>query len=352
MAPAGSLARMRKQVLDRVARKDVSVVEACRDAGWSRSRFYELRARYHRYGEAGLLPKPRPSARPDRQLAAPAVDQIIAYAIEHPTEGPRTIAARLALPRFGSWALSHGGIYNVLRRAGLHRRSARLAAAEALAATEGGPITERALRDIRAREVTRRHIGSDVPGEQVFLDTMFVGRLKGVGKIWQYSAIDGACSFGFARVRRGEKSAGAAAEFVQAHVLPVYLEAGIALKEVVVDGGPEFKGEFTRTCRHLGISVRRIPPRSPDLNAFVERFQGTVLHLHYRTAFRYRFYTSAADIDADLAAWLRFYNFERPHRGYRTKGRRPAEILYADAPALLVMKGWDADDFSAQSVRQ
>src|SRR6266498_1654318 len=43
-APAGSLARMRKQVLDRVARKDVSVVEACRDAGWSRSRFYELRA--------------------------------------------------------------------------------------------------------------------------------------------------------------------------------------------------------------------------------------------------------------------------------------------------------------------
>jgi transposase InsO family protein len=240
----------------------------------------------------------------------------------------------------------------VLRRAGLHRRSTRLAAAEALAATEGGPITERALRDTRAQEVTRRHIGSDTPGEQVFFDTMFVGRLKGVGKIWQYSAVDGACSFGFARVRRGEKSARAAAEFLQEHVLPVYLEAGIALNEVVVDGGPEFKGEFTRTCRRLGISVHRIPPRSPDLNAFVERFQGTVLHLHYRTAFRYRFYTSAADIDADLAAWLRFYNFERPHRGYRTKGRRPAEILYAEAPALLAMKGWDVDEFTPQSVRQ
>src|SRR6266540_2448819 len=110
-------------------------------------------------------------------------------------------------PGFGSWALSHGGIYNVLRRAGLHRRSARLAAAEALAATEGGPITERALREIRAREVTRRHIGSDVPGEQVFLDTMCVGHLKGVGKVWQYSAVDGACSLGFATVLAGEKSA-------------------------------------------------------------------------------------------------------------------------------------------------
>src|SRR5437762_2983434 len=68
-------------------------------------------------------------------------------------------------------------------------------------------------------------------------------------------------------------------------------------------------------------------------------------------ALRYRFYTSAADIDADLRAWLRFYNFERPHRGHRTKGRRPAEMFYADAPALLVMKGWDLDEFTSQTVR-
>jgi transposase InsO family protein len=342
---------MRKQVLDRVERGQVSVVQACREAGWSRSRFYELRHRYRTYGEAGLLPKPRPSTRPDRRLPAPLVDQIVAYAINHPTEGPRSIAARLALARFGSWRVSHGGVANVLARAGLSRRAARLAAAESLAASEGGPITERTLRELRAMEVTRRHIGSDVVGEQVFLDTMYVGRLKGVGKIWQYSAVDGACSFGFARVRRGEKSAASAAAFLEHDVLPAYAEAGITLAEVVVDGGPEFKGEFARTAARLGISVHRIPPRSPDLNAFVERFQGTVLHLHYRTAFRYRFYTSARDIDADLQAWLRFYNFERPHRGYRTKGRRPAEIFYTDKPALLVVKGWDSDEFTPQSVR-
>lgn len=229
--------------------------------------------------------------------------------------------------------------------------SARLAAAEALSAAEGGPITERALRELRAQEVQHRHIGSDTLGEQVFFDTMFVGRLKGVGKIWQYSAVDGACSFGFATVCRGEKSARAAAEFLEHQVVPAYADAGIRLREVVVDGGPEFKGEFARCCRRLQISRHQLPPRSPDLNAFVERFQGTVLHLHYRTAFRYRFYTRPGDIDADLQAWLRFYNFERPHRGYRTKGRRPAEIFYADCPALLVAKGWDADEFTPQSVR-
>jgi transposase len=351
MAPATSLARLRKQVLDLVASKRMKVTEACRQLGISRSRYYELRARYLLYGEVGLFPKPRPPERADRRLPAPLVDQIIAYAVEHPTVGPRTIAAALALSRFGCWRVSHGGVYNVLRRAGLQRRSARLAAAEALAAAEGGPITERVLRDIRAMEVTHRHIGSDTLGQQVFFDTMYVGHLKGVGKVWQYSAVDGACSFGFAKVLAGEKSAAAAARFLERDVLPVFREAGIELKEAVVDGGPEFKRGFKSTCERLGISRHQIPPRSPDLNAFVERFQGTVLHLHYRTAFRYRFYTSARDIDADLQAWLRFYNFERPHRGYRTKGRRPAEIFYADAPALLVMKGWDADDFTPQSVR-
>jgi len=199
--------------------------------------------------------------------------------------------------------VSHSAVYNVLREAGLNRRSMRLAAAEALAASEGGPVTERALRDLRAslrREPV--HIGSDVVGEAVFLDTMYVGNLKGVGKVWQYTGVDGACSFGFARVRAGRKSAEAMAEFVEHDIIvPAYREAGITLVEVVSDGGPEFTGRtFARRCAKLGIRWHRLPPRSPNLNAFVERFQGSVLHLHYRTAFRYCFYTSATDIDADL----------------------------------------------------
>jgi hypothetical protein len=350
MAPAASLARLRKWMLDRVACKEVSAVQACREAGISTSRFYELRARYLAYGEAGLLPKPRPP-RPDRQLSAPLRDQIIAYAIEHPSVGPRTIAAALALHRFGGWQVSHGGVYNVLVRAGLQRRSARLAAAESLAASEGGPITERVLRDLRSIERVSVHIGSEIPGEQVFFDTMYVGNLKGVGKIWQYSAVDGSCSFGFARVFAGGKSAARAAMFLAEDVAPVYAEAGIELKEAVVDGGAEFKAVFVATCSKLGVSRHQLPARSPNLNAFVERFQGSVLHLHYRTAFRYRFYTDAEDIDADLQGWMRFYNFERPHRGYRTKGRRPAEIFYANRPDLLEMKGWDSDEFIPQSVR-
>ena len=349
MAPGDSLAHLRKRILDRVTAGEVTVLQACREAGISRARYYQLRRRYLAYAEAGLRPKPHP-ARPSRQLALPLVDAIVSYAITHPTEGERSVACALALARYGAWRVSHGGVRNVLRRTGLGRRLARLAAAEALSAAEGGPLTDRALREIRAIERPRvMHIGSDVVGAELFADTLYVGKLKGVGTVWQLTMVDGACSFGFGRARGGRKSAKSMARFLEEDVLPVYREAKIRLVRINTDGGPEFGKAFTAMCLKLGIEHHRLPPRSPDLNAFVERFQGSCLHLHYRTAFRYRYYTAARDIDADLAAWLRHYNFERPHRGYRTQGRTPASLFYAHRPSLLKVKGWDPNDFKIQA---
>lgn len=349
MAPADSLARLRKRLLDRAERGEGPVTRLCREAGISRSRFYELRARYRAYGEAGLRPKPRPVERPDRRLSEPLRDAIVAYAVEHPTHGERTIALVLATPRYGGWRVSHGGVANVLRRAGLARRLARLAAAESLAASEGGPLTERVLRRVRAIERAKPvHIGSDIPGEELFLDTFYVGHLKGVGKVWQLSAVDGASSFGIARVIAGDKTAVVMARFLADDVLPAVRRAGLRQVTATTDNGPEFGRAFGAACLAAGVRHHRIPPRSPNLNAFVERFQGTVLHLHYRVAFRYRYYTRAETIDADLQAWLRFYNFERPHRGYRTRGRTPGSIFFSQRPEILHQMGaWHDDRHAA-----
>jgi FixJ family two-component response regulator len=43
-------------------------------------------------------------------------------------------------------------------------------------------------------------------------------------------------------------------------------------------------------------------------------------------------------------AWLRYYNHERTHRGYRTQGRVPAAIFYTDRPDLVTAKGWNPND--------
>ena len=120
------------------------------------------------------------------------------------------------------------------------------------------------------------------------------------------------------------------------------------LVTATTDNGPEFGRVFGAACRQADVRHHRIPPRSPNLNAFVERFQGTVLHLHYRVAFRYRYYLKVETIDADLQAFLRFYNFERPHRGYRTKGRTPASIFFSQQPEILQQMGaWHDDRHAA-----
>jgi transposase InsO family protein len=289
----------------------------------------------------GLRPQPRPERRDPRRVSVAVEDAIVSYAITHPTHGPRRIADNLRLERFGGIRVSHGTVSGVLRRYGLERRSMRLAAAELRRLEEGGPITERTLREVRARE--RREtlqLGSDTPGEELFLDTMDVGKLKGVGAVWQLAAIDGACSLAIAQAVAGEKRQKQAIAFVCERILPVYAEVGIELNQITTDRGPELGRAFREALRERGIRHRRLPPRSPNLNGFVERLHGTILHEHYRVAFRLRYYASAADIDQDLQDFTRHYNFERPHRGRLLQGATPASRFYAHTPQLLTTKGW------------
>lgn len=183
------------------------MVAAARQLGISRSRLYELWHRYERYGEVGCSPSPVQRAgipgRCRRRCGTPS------WPTRWSTRprGPAPSLLDSACPVAGGLGGVRASVYNVLRAVGLGRVRARLAAAEELAAAEGGPLTERALRDLRAIQATHRHVGSDIPGEQVFFDTMYIGNLKGVGKLWQYSAVDGATSFAMARVLAGEKSA-------------------------------------------------------------------------------------------------------------------------------------------------
>jgi transposase InsO family protein len=339
VSPQTSLARQRKLLLDHAA--EHGVTETARLFAVSRSWLYELRARYQRYGEVGLRPRPKPERRDPRRLSVAVEDAIVSYAITHPTHGPRRIADNLRLERYGAVRVSHGSASNVLARHGLGKRSMRLAAAELRGLEEGGPITERALRELRARERRETlHLGSDELGGELFLDTMYVGKLKGVGPVWQFAAIDGACSFAVAQALAGEKRQQQAIAFVVERVLPIYAEIAVEIKQITTDRGPEFGRAFRQALAEQGIRHRRLPPRSPNLNSFVERLHGTILHEHYRIAFRLRYYTSAADVDADLQGYLRHYNFERPHRGRRLHGATPASRFYQHAAELLTAKGW------------
>ena len=80
-------------------------------------------------------------------------------------------------------------------------------------------------------------------------------------------------------------------------------------------GGSEFKAQFDQACRDLNVRHTRIKPRHAWTNGFVKRLQGTILHEHWRIAFRRRYFRRRHQLQASLDSFLEFYNFERPHQG-------------------------------------
>ena len=193
-----SIQGMRLQVIRRAAELNVSA--ACREAGISRTLFYRWQDRLAVYGVDGLHPRRR-RARPGpmSRLTPVAERQILAVAVAQATWGCRRLAAYLA--RWWRLTLAPSTVQRLLRRHGLGTRRDRLLVLEHHSAQRAGLLTERTrLRLWRARHGTTRHVAAREPGELVCLDTFYIGKLKGVGKVWQITACDAASSYGVAAI--------------------------------------------------------------------------------------------------------------------------------------------------------
>jgi transposase/transposase-like protein len=309
-----------------------NVSQACRDAGISRALFYRWQKRLERYGVDGVHPRRR-QARAGRpaQLAPETERLLLSVAVSAATWG----AARIAGYLQRQWGLrvAPSTVQRALRRAGLATRRQRLTVLEHQALQTAGLLTERTRERLwRARHGSTRHVEAREPGELVCLDTFYIGQLKGVGKVWQITACDAACSYGVAWLLPAHTAA-AAALFLRRILRPLYRRAGWRLRRVLTDGGPEFKGAFDEACRALGLRHTRIKPRHAWTNGFVERLQGTILQEHWRLAFRRRYFTGRRALQRSLDAYMHAYNYERPHQGYRLRGRTPAALFWGAVAA-------------------
>lgn len=303
-----------------------NVSAACRELGISRTLFYRWKRDYEAYGPDALHPRRR-GARPGRPSEVPAHLErvVIGQALAQPAWGPQRLAAQLR--RQGVF-FAPSTIYRILRRVGLATRLQRLGILELHSAERAGLLTERTRKLTRARR-RRRHIEARVPGELVSLDCFYIGKLKGVGRVWQLTACDAACSHGAGRiVALAQPTAQSLARFLREVLVPLYRRAGWPIQRVLTDNGSEFKGLFAQACAELGIRHTRTQPGHAWTNGFVERLQGTILHEHWRIEFRRRYFTRVAQLETSLQRFLRFYNEQRPHTGYRLRGRTPAELFW------------------------
>jgi hypothetical protein len=258
-----------------------NVSEACRRHGMSRTVFYRLRQRLEQYGPDGVHPKRR-QARRGRPPAVPVQTErrVIAFALAWPTCGPQWYSDQLA--REGV-TIAPVTIWRLLRRRQLGTRRARLAVLEHGSATTG-LLTERTAKPLR-------HVEADQPGDLLSLDTFYVGKLKGVGKVWQITGCDVASSFGWARLICGEVTAAAVLRFLRETVRPTYRQAGWRLRRVVTDNGQRIQGRLRgglcaarhpadpdQTATRLDERLRRTPAENDLARTLADCLSPAVLH--------------------------------------------------------------------------
>jgi transposase InsO family protein len=325
-----SIQGMRLRVIKRA--EGIGVSAACREAGISRTLFYRWRQRLQRYGVDGVHPRRRRARPGPRPQLAPGVERrLLAVAIAEATWG----AARLAAYAQRLWRLrvAPSTVQRLLRRHGLATRRQRLLVLEHHSARQAGLLTERTRQVLwRLRHGRTRHVEAERPGELLCMDTFYIGKLKGVGKVWQITACDAATSYGIARILPA-LSPRATAAFLREVLVPALQRAGWPVQRVLTDRGNEFKADFAATCEALGIRQTRIQTRHAWTNGFAERLQQTILTEHWRVVFRRHYFTTRAALEHSLRAFLRFYNFDRPHHGYRVRGRTPATLFHGAVAA-------------------
>ena len=98
-------------------------------------------------------------------------------------------------------------------------------------------------------------------------------------------------------------------------------------KRVLSDNGSEFEGEFRRCAAARGIERFYTWPKSPKMNAHVERFNRTVQEefLDYNEDLLWSDAEGLRECNRRLAEWLVWYNRDRVH--HALAGETPLAVL-------------------------
>jgi len=163
-----------------------------------------------------------------------------------------------------------------------------------------GKLIERKPKAYRQKLRSKGHIGALVKADTII-------RFKDGIKRYILTAIDLESEFAFAYAYSSHASIHAA-DFMRTfkRVAPV------SLTHIQTDNGSEFADHFQSFCDDDGITHFHIYPRSPKMNAEVERFNRTLSEA-FISKNRHLLAYDLEEFNRQLMDWLLWYNTRRPH---------------------------------------
>jgi len=218
-----------------------NISDACRKLGVSRQHYYDIKKAIEEEGLDGLLAKSRQVPRIGNRVPLEIEQKLLDYSLQYPTHGQ--VRTSNELKRQGI-ILSAGGVRSIWLRHNLERKSHRLKRLEAWAAENTNVLTEsqvKALEEAKEEKEVYGEVESPHPAFLFAQDTCYIGTIKGVGRIYQQTAIDTHSNIGFAKLYT-ERTALTAADFLNDKVLPFFDEHSLRVLRVLTDNGMEYCG--------------------------------------------------------------------------------------------------------------
>lgn len=289
-----------------LARQLGNVSQACRVMGYWRESFYRFQDLYDKGGQAALQEithrRPLLKSRVDAQIEASVVE----LAIELPAYGQVRIAHEVR--KRHALTVSPQGVRSIWLRHDLQTMNQRLKALQAKSAQQGLELTASQLAALeRAKSDKQSHgqFESKCPGYCAAQDTLYVGTLKGVGRVYQQSFVDTYSKRAFAKLYDRKKPL-PAAKLLNDRVVPFFDGHGIALSHVLTDRGTEYCANPEHQEYELYLAVENIDhTRTRARSAADQRYRRAPAQDHAQRVLAHRLSQEGLRIDCGLAGQSR-----------------------------------------------
>jgi putative transposase len=269
----------------------------CRHFGISPQTFYRWKNRFDPYDLTTLEAASRRPHRVRKPLTpAPVEDRILEFRLKYPRWGKDKLVVLLRKEEIQVSTSTVGRVLDRLKNRGVLVE----------------PLNVRQAREARKRRrkpryAIRKPQGYRVtaPGDLVQVDSLQI-RLQSDDIRWQFSTRDLISRWDVSRVYR-RASSYTAALFLE------YMERKFPfpVRAIQIDGGAEFKKHFEEACRERRIRLFIIPPRTPKLQAYVERANRTHREEFYEVE---DIGLGLEEHNQQLEQWDKTYNYIRPHQ--------------------------------------